>query len=279
MDGSVSVRLYRDSRPCFLEVAPLQKGLVLVFEGRELVEEGLGFGVPVVKYNNKTYFSSSAECSIQENGNCCTLTKCFVLDAISRKRMWKSFYINDNFYRFFHGAFERLYLSHSRLFPVFDKIMELRGALRVRTKFVKVRPRGKITVVYLIKSDSIEVKVDLSNLERAGCHEILILNEQGSTFFMGYSDADGLQLCGEKIGAWGLISAREASLSHVKGSLKFTLMNKRSSRLFRGWERTKGRFAWTGLSYSLHPQLAVFDYVIRLTNGDLRQETIFAMKD
>lgn len=266
IDDRVSVRLYRDSRPCCLEIAPLQKGLVLMLEGRELIEEGVGFGVPVVKYNDKTYFSSSAECSISKNGNSCTLTKSFVLDTISRKRVWKSSYVNDDVYRFFHRSFEALYLRHRRLFPIFDTIMQLRSTFRIRTEFVKTHPQGRITVAYLIKSDSIEVKVDLSDLDCDGCREILILNEQGSTFFMNYSDADGSRLLGEKMGAWSLINAKEASLSHVKGTLTFTLFNKRDSTLFRGWEQTKGRFAWTGLNYSLTPQLSVFDYVIKLTN-------------
>jgi len=102
MGNRLSVRLYRDARPNYLEIAPLQKGLVLIFEGEELIEEGIGFGVPVVKYADKTYFSSSAEASVQENGNLCTLEKRFTLDTVSRKRFWKASYINDGFYSFFH---------------------------------------------------------------------------------------------------------------------------------------------------------------------------------
>ena len=50
-----------------METASLQKGLIMVFDDQELIDEGLGFGVPVAKYDDKTYFPGSAEVSIQNN--------------------------------------------------------------------------------------------------------------------------------------------------------------------------------------------------------------------
>jgi len=262
----VLFRLYRDSRPCSLEVAPLQKGLVLVHDGEELIEEGVGFGVPVVKYKHKTYFSSSAYCSMDENENGFVLTKFYVLDTISRKSVSRSFYINDGFYRFLHKSFEKAYLGSKRFSPFFGKVMELRQTLGIQTEFLRVEPKGIIAVKFSVQPTSVEVRVDLSSLDKVGCEEILVLNEQGATFFREYADSEGLNLFDSKIGAWNEVKAKDASLSHMKGSLTFGLERLNDSLLFRGWEKTRGRFAWTGLSYSLSPQLLLFKYVIKLKN-------------
>ncbi len=91
----LSVRLYRDCRPSCLETGALQKGLVLLLDGRELIEEGVGFGVPIVKYEDKTFFSSTADVSIQKTGSSYTLTKVFTLDTVSLKKFGRATYIDD----------------------------------------------------------------------------------------------------------------------------------------------------------------------------------------
>ena len=155
-------------------------------------------------------------------------------------------------------------MSHKRLTPVFNMIMELRRTLKMQTDFARVAQRGKITVTYACLPDTVEVGVDFSELKRAGCQEILVLNEQGSTFFTQYSDTDGLSLSERSIGAWEKVGAERASLSDANQTLRFTLANTKAVTLSRGWERTKGRFSWAGLNYSLPPTVSTFNYAIRL---------------
>jgi hypothetical protein len=264
LDNRLSVRLYKDARPNCLETASLHKGLVLISNGSELIEEGVGFGVPVVRYEDKTYFSSSAGVTVGENGNSHLLEKRYVLDTISRKRFWKASYINDDFYSFVHKLFERVYISHKSLAPACNRIMELRGVMKIQTEFVKVEPRGTIAFKYFCQANRIRIEVDLSDLKLDGCREILILNEQGSTCFRKYSDTDGTELFDENIGAWKAVRAKEASLSDARDTLAFSLQNIDEAALFRGWENIKGRFSWSGLSYSLQPRLRAFNYVIEI---------------
>jgi hypothetical protein len=267
--NNVSVRVYWNSCPNYLEIAPLQKGLVLLVDDEELIEEGAGFGVPVVKYLRRTYFSSSAESWVEQKGNHYAIVKFYALDAIARKRLGKASYINDDFYRFFHKFFEKAYLSNKKWAFIFNKIMEFRRTVGVQTEFVKVKTKGRIKVKYTFESSIIRIHVDLADLDRAECREILILNEQGSTFFRKYSDTTGLRLLDEKIGAWEIVRAEEASLSNIRETLKFTLLKQEGNLLFRGWEKTSGRFAWTGLGYSLKRNASSFEYIIRL--GGLRK--------
>jgi hypothetical protein len=260
--NNVFLRLYPDSRPHCLEIAALQKGLVLMHAGRELIEEGVGFGVPVVKFDDKTYFSSSALTSIHKNNEYLTLVKSFSIDTVSRKRIWKGPYLKDDFYSVLQRLFEKAYLRQKcqRLF--FDKIMELRNVLEINTEFVKVKPRGSIAVKYSFFPKLIQVEADMSALDWTGCKEILILNEQGSGFFRKYFDSDGFALFDKQIGAWEQVKAEEASMSDVRGNLAFTLKNKNRAQLYRGSERVKGRFSWAGLNYSLSKDVRFFSYEI-----------------
>jgi len=259
----VSFRLYRDTRPHCLEISQLHKGLVLLLDGKELIDEGIGFGVPVVKYEDETYFSSSAD-STETLNERNVLVKSFLMDTISRKRVGKAAYINESVYSFFHRFFEKTYLNWKKLTFLFNAIMELRRILKVETDFVKATPRGTITLTYTCLPDMVRVSVDLTGLNRAGCKQILFLNEQGSSFFRKYVDSDGLTLSDQDIGAWAIVKAKEASLSDFAGSLTFSLRKVKAAQLFRGWENTRGRFSWTGLSYSLLPEAVAFDYVIKL---------------
>ena len=261
----LSVRLYKDCRPNCLETGALQKGLVLLLDGEELIEEGVGFGVPVVKYEDKTFFSSTADLSIQKIGSACIITKAYTLDTVSLKKFGRATYIDDGLYSPLRKTFQSLYLKHKKLTPLFNKVMELRELANIKTEFITVKPRGTVTVNYNCQPTAINIEADFSKVALSKCCEVLVLNEQGSSVFQKYVDSNGLALLGNKIGAWETVTANQASLQSAKGQLSFSLQNDRGATLFRGWERTRKRFSWAGLSYSMRPNNGTFNYSIGLS--------------
>lgn len=229
------------------------------------MREGVGFGVPVVKYDDKTFFSSTAEVSVREIGSDLILTKVFSLDTVSLKKFGNTTYIDDAVYSPLRKTFERLYLKHKKLMPLFNKVMEFRDLANIKTEFMKVKPRGKVTITYHCQPTSIDIGADFSKIVLDKCSEVLVLNEQGSSFFRKYVDSNGLSLLDHKIGAWETVTADRASLQEVQGKVSFCIGNSGGVRLFRGWEQTRKRFSWAGLSYSMRPNNETFNYSIGLS--------------
>ncbi len=77
LSEGLAVRLYADSRPHTGKVARLQKGLVLVVDGRERIEEGFGYGLPLIEIDGQAYLSRSA--SVERLGD--SLVKHYELDT------------------------------------------------------------------------------------------------------------------------------------------------------------------------------------------------------
>jgi len=256
----VSLRLYPDSRPHNLEIANLQKGVVLMLDSKELIGEGGGFGAPVVRYDDHTFFSTSAEVYVYEPN---VLMKSFQMDSVSRKRFGTGGPYVDQIYSIFHKIFAWSYLTFKSR-PIFKKIIGFRRKLGLRTEFVKVRSRGMVNITYDLSS-SMQIKVDLTGLDTRGCKEILILNEQDGDFFRRYFD--GEEVTGDRIEAWRQVISENASFSDVKGSLRFALKKINGSSLFSGREHVKRCLSWSGLNYSLRPGTRDFTYTLEIKDA------------
>ncbi len=264
LTSRMSIRIYKDTRPNNLETSAIQKGLVLMLDGKELIEEGVGFGVPIVKYADKTFFSTQAQTSLHKSGADYVITKVFTLDTVSIKKVGQATYIDDAIYSTLRKAFATLYLKHKSLTALFNKLMELRQLANVKTEFLTVKPRGQVAVTFLCKPNLIQVKADFSKIALNKCTSVLVLNEQGASTFQNYCDTNGLKLSGNKIGPWDDVTADWAMLHSPSGRLMFSLQSGGDATLFRGWEFTWKRFSWAGLSYSMPPHNGVFEYSIRI---------------
>jgi hypothetical protein len=78
LSEGVAGRLYADTRPHIGKVARLQKGLVLTVDGKALIEEGFGFGLPIVEVAGQAYVSRMA--SVSRHGS--TLVKRYQMDTL-----------------------------------------------------------------------------------------------------------------------------------------------------------------------------------------------------
>jgi len=265
----LGIRVYADSRPRNLKISPLQKGLVLVKDGKELIEEGVGFGVPVAIYSDKTYFSSSAQVFIYETEEKKVIEKKFLLDTSSRRKWRISSLVDNPFYKSVSRFLENTYINYPDSRRIILPLMGLKNKVGVKTEFTKSTPRGEVTVRYEIKQDELKIEADLSKLNKKGLKRLVLLNEQGSNFFRKLVRPDSPDQIDEGIGAWNPVRDRCASFSDLDNSLIFSLQNIPRSHLFAGREYFKGTTAWSGLQYEVEPSLGKFSYGIRFSSrGD-----------
>jgi len=267
LSENLALRIYPDNRPKNLEVEALQKGLVLMVNDSELIEEGVGFGVPVIKYRDATFFSRTATVYVEEqNENSILIVKDYLLDSISEKQIHGAS-INNSIYSIFHKAFEKAYIHPGNMRPLFDWTMRLRRIFGVETYFAKVPPRGKVSITYHCYPDHINVCADFSKVDTADCCELLILNEQGAAFFKKYKNGN-VVLHDRKIGPWTEVDKGDAELTDTTNSISFSMNKKEGTILYCGWEQVKDRFSWAGMTYSLNPKISRFNYTIRLKEGN-----------
>lgn len=235
---------------------------------RELIEEGVGFGVPVAMFSDKTYFSGSARLSINAGRQKNVIVQQFYMDTVSRK-VWKNRVFADHsvyqiFSRFLMNIYRKYPASRRSIFP----LIKLRNRLGIQTRFTKVKHRGIITVNYKIKRNSVEIEVDLTKIDKRNCTQVLLLNEQGSTFFRRFHDSNGISLTDEKVGAWDRVDADWAGFSDISCTLGFRLQRLPPYRLMRGREYIKDRLSWAGMAYKLSPRLGFFKYEVKILRGE-----------
>jgi hypothetical protein len=84
LDDDLALRLYADTRPHVGKIAALQKGLVLIADGVELLEEGFGFGAPIVQVGDVTHLSRHAEIALVQQEASSTLVKAYTIDVADR---------------------------------------------------------------------------------------------------------------------------------------------------------------------------------------------------
>ena len=76
------ITLYREPRPHVGKIAALQKGLIWRVAGQTLVEEGYGFGAPIIEVRGQAYNSRTATIYFDPSAAAYHLRKVYVMDTI-----------------------------------------------------------------------------------------------------------------------------------------------------------------------------------------------------
>lgn len=258
------MQLYADTRPHHQSTLKLQKGLIITSRGLEFSGEGVGLGVPALRYNDKTYFSGSSTVEVEQTSGRAKAVKKFTLDLASARTL-RNISVETKTIRGIKKGFDQLYMKgkRSRLLPV-EKLLKQIG---IQRDFVRTKPLGIATVIYTISPSHVQVRVEFKLHHRKGVQRIYLLNEQGSTHFRKYCDSSGMVLYDKDIGAWEVVNAKWACIQSVDEKVGFRLWKREKSTLYRGREFLSGLLDWVGLDYEVDPDTMGFCYDIELVRS------------
>jgi hypothetical protein len=242
--------------------ARIQKGLLLFSNGQDLSEEGVGFGVPVLKIGRGEVFPGSCVWKTELKGDSATIEAEYFMNLVGRMAVGARRIDCRTFYR----AREWL-ASQYRRHPVLRKGIlygaELsRRAMSMKDASVEVPMVGSVKTVYSIMGNSVRISLDLRGVPEG--HEVVVMNEQGANHFDSYKDSDELFLEKDAIGSWDEVFSDRASFIDSKNGLYFALTRVEDARMMRGRELLSDRLAWAGLAYVVNPGTKRFSYTIRL---------------
>lgn len=250
------------SRPDCYPTSRIQKGLVLLCEGQDLSEEGVGFGVPVFKIGREAVFPGSGAWKTETKEDSVTIEAEYTVNLAERMAVGGRRIDCRTFYR----AREWL-ASQYQMHPGLRKGIlygaELsRRAMAMKDAFVEVPTVGSVKTIYSIMDDSVRVGMDIRGVPEG--HDLMVMNELGANHFDSYKDSGGLFLQRDAIGSWDEVLSDRASFIDSKNGLYFAFTRVEGARMMRGRELLSDRLAWAGLAYVLSPGTKRFSYTIQL---------------
>jgi hypothetical protein len=263
MSRSIGIRVYSDTNPKVWRTSELQKGLVFVYNDAERIGEATGFGVPIIKSSDETYFSGSSSVYLQYAREATTIYKEYYMDRLARNA-YRNIRLENRQMRSMLERFSDLYQRNKR--SRFPMLMLKRVPMKIgiSSSFVKTAPLGRAVVTYKIRENRILVEADFTRLKKPIPEKIFMMNEQGTSFFRGYRDSCGKQLVDEQAGAWDQVKADWATITNTDGNVGFCLRKVNNSILRMGREFQDGYLDWIGLDYEVDPRTKTFSYEIEV---------------
>ena len=244
----------------------LQKGLLLFDGPQELAEEGVGFGVPILKRGAQTIFPGEMRLAWRRTGPVWEVTAVFAMNLVERLAGRGGATIQS---RVLYAAKDALAALHRRAPPLRGPLTAASTTLRRLfgwvTTYEQAEVCARLKVTYTIDGESgrIGVAIDIAGLPK-DVTEVVVMNELGGRVFDRYMDADGSDLRGDAIGAWDAVTAASARFVSTAHGVAFSLARVKGAKLNRGRELIGARLAWSGFGYSLPPTPGAFTYEVRI---------------
>ncbi len=273
----LSFHLYEKPAPQYGKAAPIQKGLVPSLQGggADLIEEGLGLGVPILQYWRDFYFAGSAKILLN-NLQKTNWAKTFCFNLIERHYRkpsqgislfsWTVPRLHNFIYRFRTGR------EFLKLVAILNHLIgKARTRVSYQAHFIPVTSRGESHVKYS-QSGQNEIRIEISfdTVVRNNLQQIYVSNELGGTLFTEYYDSTDLHLVDGAIEPWARIRGRWVIFYAPKLDLGFRVEIPQGITAYRGREvlEEAGIF-WSGVIFQLPKSVKRLSY--RVWFGQLNE--------
>ena len=247
--------------------ARIQKGLILSHEGKELCEEGVGFGVPILKIGLRTIFPGAVELFPLEGSFTRGMHARFLMNLEEKIIKSGSGTINNPILYEIKNILAALIRRLPSMRPVLTRSSNLlRSRFGWETIYEPANFSTDLCLTYLVAAENGRIKVALGEQETIPKEvtEVILMNEQGANCFDQYQDTDGNCAYGDEIGCWDQVTAAAGSFINSKHQISFSLAQVNGASLYRGRERIGKRLAWSGFGYSFPPTLDHISYTIEV---------------
>lgn len=240
----------------------LQKGLLLLDQDRALDEEGVGFGVPVLKRGLTTIFPGAVELTTRQEDSTWEIHARFKLNLVEKISKGGNGLVEN---RLAYGV-KNLLAALIRQAPIMRSPMTstssiVREMFKLETAYAITDFSDVVEVIYRIEGETgkLTIDVDAGNVQ-PGVTEVVVMNEQGAHSFDRYRDTSGIALQGKNIGCWDEVHAQKAWFESSERKIAFKLSPTKGARLFRGRELIGSRLAWAGFGYTFPPSIKAIRY-------------------
>jgi len=263
----LALRFYADSRPHVSQTAKLQKGAIIVYDKKELVEEGLGIGVPVCRYRDGTRFSLDADTLVDDSETNPTLVKVYDMNGLASKRFRGAIIERGSCLAYLFKVLEKGYRGLRRSRSGATTVLDILSILGMRNEYLVSHSKGQIAVSYRRNGSDLEIKATLDELSCEGLQSIVFANEQGGVQFDEYEDAAGIKLHDKQIEPWRTTQAEWASLRSRVSGVGFRLRRPSGWLIVRGREVVRNRISWSGLDLLCEGTPQALEYLVEI-HGD-----------